>query len=507
MVQVLPRFDPARDIGQSFGSGLGDVLGLLGQRQMATSALENLKNKDFSGMSAPEVFASLAQATTGIPHLQKQASELTQLILQNERAKQAAESLQRGQRVAQGQGFPQADNLQVAPQVQEALASLSMGKDTLPVARGQQGQQAQQGYVPFQSGGLQEVPETKDRYGAAGLLTPEETQYVIQQELSSGLATPETIRNAIDRAQENKLRSRELGIQESEVLQKELQMKRGLEKELSQNVLANTQKLLQSKGFESEVNNPEWERLSYDYFQSERAKDQRLAKEAAAKGKEYKGKPDLKLWQDAERRLERKIEDMAKGLENYGRPTFARDQAGKTKNTQNWIQKHLNTYGNTIESQEMLKTNLMRYGWSRAEATALVRPMSDALTKTIESLPKMPEAPLQMTELQAAMGGEQYEQKRQEYLDKVAQRIGKNFKKQDSLYLLKNRLVRDKGFSNKDALALVNQMLDKNQKEPLRLSDHQIAEMSYLNENVIPSLIDLFMEDRSVKEWMEPLIK
>lgn len=489
MVQILPQHDPGKEIGQSLGSGFGDAMKLLGQRQLGMSALDNLANLDTKDMSPQQIMAEVGKATVGLPHLQKQASDMVQVLLQQKQAEAMREGLKRG--APDGQPRGQDDQPLAKPGVTPQEGSLSAGQPQPSV-----GQPLQQG-AALATPGMRDVPQMQDQAGTEPLLSKNEIADIAEPFILTGdMAGMQT---AISNAKDQKLKQRELQLQETAALREEQAAKRALESELAQNVLGRTEKLMQSKGLPA-GSPDEWKRLAYKYFQDERGKPNN------------RDVSDEQIWSEAGRRLEQKVEDLATAGSKHYRPTWEFNKDRRAKQAKDWAQKHLKTYGNNNEERQLLKSIMMDNGWSREESTAITQPLSDALDKTVKNLGKIPPPLTAMSANQAAIQGPRRDQQIQDYKDKIVPQLRDSFGPADSLFLLKANLVRNNNLSDDQAIEVINAMQEpyfdkEGRQKQLSLQNHQIQDLNFLQENVSPSLYDVFFSDRRALEMMGPLVK
>jgi len=496
MVQILPQHDPGKEIGQSFGSGMGDAMKLLGQRQLAMSALDKLGELDTKDMSDMQIAQAVGKATVGLPHMQNQASDIMKLLLDRKKATGVDETYQNIANRNKG----------TAPTTEETVTDVTAEVSTQQpgVQQGQQGQQpgqrGQQGQFP-NTAPMREIPTIQDQTGTGPLLSPEQVQEITAPLIAAGAYAE--IPGAISKAEQNQLQKRELQLQEASALREEQSAKRALESELAQNVLGRTEKLMQSKGLPM-GSLDEWKRLSYKYFQDEREKP---ANADAS---------DEQVWSEAGRRLEQKVEDLATAGSKHYRPTWRMDKERRAKGAQDWAQKHLGTYGNNNEERQLIKSIMMDNGWTREEATSIVQPMSPKLKQTVKSIGKRPPSLTSMSANQAAIQGPKREEEISVFIDNMVPKVRQGVKPSDSLLLLKSQLVRDNGLTDDQAIDVIERIQepytvkgDKGEmiEKKLALQNHQIQDLNFLQENVRPSPYDIFFSDRRAIEIMEPLIK
>jgi len=486
MVQILPTYDPGRETGQAFGGGISDALKLLGERQLGISALDKLKGMDLSGMNEADILSEVGKATIGLPHMQKQASDLVGALVRAKRAEAMKEAQTRSARGVSPQGREGVS--QVTGEAPEQGTMPAQGIQAGAATGAPTGVGAGTG---LQQAGMRDIPSYEETTGTEPLLSAQEIGAIAEPFIA--VSDEAGMVKALSDARQQKLQQRELQIQAQQARTQELQRRRELESELAQNVMGRTGRLLSEKGISKPGEPPkeEWNRLAYDYFDKERNKP------------ENKNASDEKLWQEAGRKLERKIEDISGAADKFYRPTWRMDKDRRAKNAQRWVQEHLKAYGNNNEERSLLRSIMMDNGWSREEASALIQPFSSSLSSSFGSISKMPSVPLGYRPDMMP----QQEIKRAENVEKTMasaeQAIAKGFKSDDSLLLLKSKLVREKGFNDTQAVDLINKMIDN---ESLKLTEAQIAERPFISENTVPSLYDLF-SGRSILETLGPLVK
>ncbi len=469
MVQILPQFDPGADIGKSFGGGVGDALKLLGQRQLGVQALEGLKGLDLENMTAGDIIAEVGKATVGLPQLARHSDKMVEALLREKRSGAAIEA-QIKQAELREKGLPRGG---VGEGVQPGAEGIAAGVSGAPGAG-----------AGLESAGMRDMPLLGETTGREPLLSSEEISAITMPFIETG--DTEGMAKALGDARGQAIKQRELQIQAQQARTQELTRRRELESELAQNVMARTNQLLKEKGLPP---GEQWSRLAYKYFTDERNKPKN------------KNASDEALWNESGRRLERKIEDIAGAGDKFYRPTFRRDKERRAKGAQKWAQDHLGAFGTGTEERALLKSVMMDGGWSRQEATSIVQPFSPGLEKAFNAIPKF-RAPIKdfvpgvVPPTQAEIASK--------WADKAVPSLVGSFQPSDSLLLLKDRLVRDKGLSDDQAIQVIDQMREGEQG--LKLQDHQVAEEAFLPENTRPSLYDLF-QGRKTHELLGPLIK
>ena len=418
----------------------------------------------------------VAQATVGMPHLQKQATDIADRYIRQKQAQQLREGQTRGG-IGQTRQ-PPTERKVPTDAVEEVVAIDEAGSrparvapDTTPVS-GDAGVRD-----------MRQAPQFEQQSGDSPLLSRDEIADITEPFILSG--DTEGMSKALADARADKLRERELQIQANEAKTRELERQRALETELAQGVLSNTRQLLAKNGLLNRDDpqvSEQWNRLAYDYFQTERQKNPSAT--------------DQDLWNRAGRRVERKINDIAGASNKQIRPTFRANKSVRADQAQRWAQDHLKTYGNTPEDRELLKSVLMDNAWSRAEATSVVQPFSEGLKNAFSRLPRMKG---NATDIRP---NEQRMSNFQNWKEKAIPAIQNQVSGSDSIFLLKDNLVREKGLTDEEAVDFINELRDNG----LNLMEHQVAESAYLGENTIPSLWDIFSKDRKFTEWTGRII-
>ncbi len=519
MVQILPQFDPGKDVGQAIGSGFGDAMKLLGQRQLGIDALSQLENLDVSGMSLPQVYAAVGKATIGLPHMQKHSAEMAQALIKQQRTDAYLKSRQLGALGGLGQGGQGGPQVQpVGNQVLPQGVAPAQGQQPIIVdgytGSAQPGVQqpgaAQPGVqqpveqvdemgnqiqpdVQGEQGDLREVPTAQGQKVEQYLASPEEIRAVTEPHII--LSDLEGMTKAVETLQQNKLKERELKIEDAKVKNKEREVQRALENEIAQKVLNKTQNLAKRNNID--IAPEQYNRLAYKYFQDERNKTDKKGNKINAKAS------DEEIWQKSGVRLERKINDIAGASNEFYRPTWRSNPKRRAEQARKWAQSHLSTYGNSHEDRDLLKTILMDSGWSRAEASTIVQPLSQGLEKAFKSIDMMKPVPLGFTKdtfgSPSTRRATNFAKKKDAIVDSLEGKISPS----DSLFVLKNRLVREKQLEDNEAIEVIDALKERG----LKLQDHQIAESPYVNQNTMPSLYDIIWSGRSVLENMEQYIR
>lgn len=484
MVQILPQFDPGAEVGKSIGTGLSDALKLLGQRELATSALDRLSNLDVTDMSPAQIYAEVGKATAGLPHMQKQASDMAQFLVQQRKAQDLSDSYRAGY-----------------PSKQQAQTSAEARPEKV-IERGEMIEQVDSPEAAMVRGkfpetpGMREPPLLQEQTGEGPILSQQEAAAITEPLIASGQY--DKIPEALNQASQNKLKQRQLQLDETQALREEQQYKRKMAEQEFVKVRESLSNLRQSKGLPAE-GDEEMMRLMYKYYQDERANPAN------------RDATDEQLLGAAQRTMERKVEDEVQGFNKHLRPTWRLDKKRRAEGARDWVQNHLKAYGNNPEQRAYMKSLLMNAGWSREEATAIVQPFSKPLQQSFNAVPKPPKRPLAMTPNQEAIQGPRRELELDRWMEKAVPKLREGFKPYDSLYLLKSRLVRDMGLTDDEAIRVINQMREpyqdkEGETKQLPLRQHQIADLSLLPENTRPSLYDVMFGDRTI-EIMGPLIK
>lgn len=499
MVQVIQPRDIGGEMGQAIGGGFGDAMKLLGQGDLTKSAIDELSNLNTEGMNEQQIYANVAKATRYSPHLQKQAGEISDRLYKQEKARafqktqEDAAKLREEQLRLRNQGITGPGGTPteggVSPE-QGAIVQGAQGGTGDPLAT---------------PGDLRELPLMEEQAGMDLMPTQEEIQTWVGPFTAVG--DTEGARDAFDKLIASKQSQRDARIEDARLKREEQTARRSLETELAQNVLSKTKNLLKQKGMTTggdpivdeqgnitgreQVVDEKWNRLAYNYFQDERKKQPKAS--------------DEKLWQDAGLRVERKINDIATAGAKHYRPTWEFNKERRAESARKWAKDHLKAYGNTAEDRELLKTVMMDNAWTREEATAIVQPASDSLESAYRKVKGVP--PQQMPGRPDQMGAPQQPRpvRFDEFREKIVPELKKSFRPEDSLFLLKSRLVNNKGLTDDEAIIVINEM--QGGEDGVKLQPHQITEQNYLQENIRPSPYDLFFGDKRAVEIMRPLIK
>jgi hypothetical protein len=373
MVTILPKFDPGAEIGQSFGSGLTNALNLLGERKLAQSALDRLSEIDTSQMTAPQIVSEVGKATVGLPNLQRQAAQYIEMLLNEKRAKAAQESAARRAIGTRDLAAQQRQPAQPQPEEGQSQQFLGEGEQALgqpqamaAMQRGMPGQEPQ-------PRDLRQIPQSESMEVGQYFLSPQAIDQIRAPFLEVGDVAGAN--QAQQRAEDQLIRMRQQEIEMAQQRNAERAAQRELEKEVAADVVDKTSKLLEKNGV---AGNPEqWNRISVNLFEQERAKP------------ENRGKSEQALWNEAGRKIERKINDIATSAQKNFRPIIRGNQKERFQQARKWATGHLREYGNTNEDRELLKSILMNSGWSRREATGIVQPFSEALESGFKKAPRM----------------------------------------------------------------------------------------------------------------------
>ena len=475
MVTVLPSFDPGRDIGKSLGSGFGEALKFLGERKMQQGALDELKGMNLDEMSPIDIAHGVMRATAGSPQMQRSAPDIIRTLMDQKRASAAQQSYRN-----QARGLNDIDD------VPEPRQSTDKFMDQFPKFGQTTNGQQELGKEGLQTPkDMRRVPELEDTTGRESLLSPQEVDeaggpFFAVGDYAGG-------QKAIERAKDQKLKQRELQIEAQKERNRVLQQQRALESEIAKNVLEKTDELLESKGLDG---GEQWKRLGYNYFEEER------------KNKDNEKKSDQELWNSAGAKLERKINDLGDATTKVVRPTFRGNQERRAEGAKKWVQGHLKEYGDSPEDTELMNTILVSQGWSMPEAHAMTRPLSDKAQQAFKNIPKLQQAEtfgsLPGFEQAKDLDTKNFDKTKNQIAPKLAENLGDN----DSIFLLKNSLVRDKNFTDEQAIEIIDEV-----RKYKDFSDVQIRDLGYIPQNSRPSLVDLFLSDRKFTELMEPLIR
>lgn len=482
MVQILPRFDPGGEVGKAFGSGLGQQAGISADRQRMLSALNELDQldkpieyTDESGTlmqrapSFAEKLRTLVKSGAGIPGWMNVVESLAPTLLKEAEGKAADAGLQRKKKPAEtveqvtgyseedgepSQGGPLQENV---TRLQETVKSFVEPRSRLPEDLMSEVPRFNEQPPAYEIPSREELSERMNDFIQAGS-TPQKAFEQMQREIQLGLQ---------DWDSKMKNYTRSLG---------EFQQRRGLEETQRQFVDQQSQEYLPQLGIGSKDGVPKfYSDLAYRLFQDEKNK------------KGAKARSDQEIWSQARQKLGQFVEHEAAGASQtrpllFGSKTLGIPPLAGAKNsikqTQGWVDNYLKMAGNTPESREKAKTILMDNGWSRHKALEFVQPLSSELSTQFNKLPKLSKE-LPGPQGQVPQKTVQDNKKKMEQIQAMVPYLAKNFGDRDSLYLLRNDLVRKKGLNKIQADEIVEEVIQARGG----LLPHQAKEQALLSES------------------------
>lgn len=482
MVQILPRFDPGGEIGRSIGSGIGSALSVQADRSRMLSALDSLKDLDkpveYEGEGGEmltrdptfsEKLQTLVKAGAGIPGWMNVVEKLAPSLMQQAKGQAAKESLPMGE-----------DREVRRPQ---DIGYVREGQDDkLPVP--ERLQRLENQLLQFENNALA-IPEE---------LTSEVPRFN-RSAPAYHVPTREDLRNAFD----NYIKAGRSEDEAFSLLQKDMQLqaqgfesqmkgylkdlnefknRRGLEEEQRAFVDKEAQQYLRQQGYGDEKSGvPKlYTDIAYRMFNNERRAN--------------KGKTDQENWSQARQKLGQLLEHEAEGAIK-GRPMLPVLPGTKNavKQTKAWTEDYLKMAGNTPEVREKAKSILMNGGWSRYMATEFVQPMTPELDSQFQKLPKLvKERP--GPQGQVPMGTVKSNEKKMETIQASVPELAKAIGDTNSLYLLRDNLVRKKGLNKIQA----DELIESIRKEKGGLLPHQSKDIPLLRESPQKDMWRIFYE-------------
>lgn len=459
MVQILPQFDPMGQIGQGLGQGAGEALKMLGQGKMTRDALQGIRQMDLSQTSPMEVLSMLSEAGQYVPGLQRNLKGVYESLLSERKGQLATQSGQKAAEIAQNRrsGFSPLDDLD--QNIAQAEQRAAAGTDSRTGKRGIK--RAQEQDVSKLTLSPEEVYQLRAQHDAVG-------------DVAGGDA-------AVQKAQDQLLQAEQIRIQRAEQQNKEMMQQRDLDQEQANIVQSRVKRLLESKGMSQ---SPLWDRKALKEFNN-LANDPKNDKLTEAE-----------LWNKAGLKIERQIEDLVGKQSEVARPTFSLNQKRRAQGTKTWVQEFLKAYGNTKEDRDIIETQLMDNGWSRAEAKLMTQPLNDNVEKVLKSVGPISKFTKDKFFEGGIIGQEgRQSAKREKYIDKLSTDLVKkgDFNQTQSLLGLKYNLVRKLGLSDNDAIDVINRMREHGFKP----SEAQISELPFVEQNTVPSLVEIFGKELS----------
>jgi len=198
-----------------------------------------------------------------------------------------------------------------------------------------------------------------------------------------------------------------------------------------------------------------WHDQGYRAFQDER--------------KKHPGYTDQKLWELAKPKLDNIKNLEARGRQSAAKPWIFPGQGQKAKSSFQNSKKFVNAYyemaGKTPETTERLKTMLADNGWDEDYVLTLSQPPSKGLENWFNKVNKLPPSSAAMSQGQ----GVDIRQKQQRGFDTVMESVnelvgekkgdrGQLLGENDSVLLLRNRLVREKNLNQFQANEVIREI-------------------------------------------------
>jgi hypothetical protein len=334
---------------------------------------------------------------------------------------------------------------------------------------------------------ISEVPRFGESTPAYDVPTSEQMISAINRYRSAGKTEEEAFR-LMERDQQRKRQEYQSLMDDYQRRLGEYANKRGLEEEQRRFVDDNAIRYLMQRGIGNGDPNqvPEYYKdIAYRQFQAE--KDRNKQKKGSA--------TDQKLWSQARQQLDQLLEHEASG-QQIAKPWLPLSPAVKdaAKRTKAWVDKYKQMAGNTPEVRDHLETSLMDNGWSRHKAKEFIQPMSNKLQSEYNKIPKMPRSVSVGASPQAAESTQrklgQSQQKRMEQIQAMVPELARSFSNIDSPYLLRNKLVREKGLNQYQA----NEIIEALGEQGNGFTPAQQKEMSYLGDRATRDLDQIFWE-------------
>jgi len=479
MVQVLPGFDLGGMIGKSLGEGAGQALSSQADRYRMLNALDSLSSlgkpieqKDEQGniQSRQPTFAenlqTLVRSGAGIPGWMNVVETLAPSMMKQAQGQAAirsgvSASPQRQQQTQQSQITSEQIGAQEEPTNLDRISNL---RDNVT----QVVQTSEQ--IPLSI--MSDLPKFAESKPAYEVPTTEQLNESIQQYVDAG-ATPD---DAFKKVQQDV----KLGVQRYESQMdkwkqdiSEFQQERGLESEQRAFVENKSKDFLRQVGITTEDREvPQYYTdIAYNKFQEEKSKNPKAS--------------DQSIWSSARKKLGQIVELEAQGAIK-GKPNLIspRDTKGAINNTKNWAQSYLKEVGEHPEAVDKARSILMNQGWSRHMAHEFTSEESKPLRAVLDKMPKIqiPTAkPISSpTALKREAERQESENKKiNEKIDSLIPDLARSITDKDSIFLLRNNLVRDKNIPERRA----NEIIEKAIKMKGGLPTHQSKEIPLLQED------------------------
>jgi len=476
MVQILPRFDPGGEIGKALGSGMGQALSTQADRQRMLGALENLKDldkpieyQDEQGQTmtrAPtfgEKMKSLVGAGAGIPGWMNVVEKVGPLLMQEGKATAAQKGIERKKPERASDVFVEEEEGTVSPLTDKVSRLSEMAGE----------------YVQSRSSVPESLTSEVPRFGRAAPVyeTPSNEELVQRiQDYKEAGRTEEDAFNQVQREIQLDLQKYDSQKQGWERDLRQFAADRGLESEQRTFVDQNAQDFLRQQGFSDEKGGvPQYYTdTAYRMFQDKKSRN--------PKG------TDQQIWSQARQKLGQMIEHEAIGSQK-GRPWLGGiGKKNAVNQTKAWAEDYLKMAGNTPESRAKAQTILMNGGWSRHMAKEITQPFSPSLEKTFNKLPKIA-AERPGPQGQVPMGTVNANKQKMKQIEAMVPQLAKSVSGQDSIYLLRNKLVRDKGMNKIQADEIIEQV-----RKVQGFLPHQSNEIQLLQESPQKDMWRIFYE-------------
>lgn len=478
MVQILPRFDPGGEIGRSIGSGAGQALSTQADRQRMLGGLEALNNLDLEKMSYGDLIKTAAKGFVGLPGGMQVLQEVLPGLIKQKQSIDYARNAYGGADDGPSGGSVDLDETsqlieKSVPGGQEDISMRTDISDTAPM-------RARAGARPELAPTAQKVPGLEEDIPAYRPMTNKDRQAMAMPMARAGI-DPANIQEAINK-EEQRRRDEWKGLVEAKKARTEqFAEERGLE-DVQEDRIRNY--IAEETGVKAGELDPYEIQKGYELFKNEQAKNPNMK--------------DRQLWSKARQDFNAMRESFSRGQELLERPGyFNLDAPRRLKLAKDWAQGHQKRFGNFRQDREKLMTMFMQQGFTRPEASAIVKPMSSNLEKSIKELgaatKKQRTGYQGVMEEDAPLRGKE----RDKYLDDLSTKISKNLNKDDSLVLLREKLVRDNKINETDFSEALQLAQQKMEEEGKTFNPEQQSEIPYLKEKVKPSLMDMFFGDES----------
>ena len=466
MVQILPAFDPGKDIGAALGSGFGEALKVQADRSRMQKALDVLDDLDkpieyqsetgetlTRAPSFSEKLKSLVKAGAGIPGWMGVVETMAPAMMKAESGKAAKKTIAPGQ--VEAIGYAQEDDAEVPDTTGDKIDRLRSNVEGFVQTKSQ---------VPEDL--TSEVPQFGRAAPAYEVPSREDLGSALQNYIDAGQSEDkafQTLQNDL-RLQAQSFESQMAGWEKD---LRQFKETRGLEEEQRQFVDKEAKEFLSQQGFaDAQGGVPKYYTdIAYRMFNNEKRANP--------------GKFDQENWSEARQNLGQLIEHESAGAVK-GRPMLPILPGTKNavKQTQAWTDEYLKMAGNTPETRDKAKSILMNNQWSRHMATEYTQPFSPSMEKTFNKMPRL-EKEVPGPQGQVPMKTVNNNRKKMEAIQSMMPEIAKSFSNADSLFLLRNKLVRDKRLNQIQA----DEVIESMREERGGLLPHQSKEIPHLRES------------------------